>query len=152
MIRDAASPTPRDDDGSERVVVDARGVLCPVPIIRLARAARAMLGGGSVTLLSDDPAAAHDVPAWCGLRGHELISSDEVADPDDGRLLAVLAAIPPGAGGGPPVEPTAPNPLPGHVLIHVIRVSPGRPPRPATSRGERSDATSAAPHAPAAGA
>ena len=52
--------------------VEARGVLCPVPIIRLARAASTLPSGSLIELLTDDPAAEYDVPAWCRLRGHEL--------------------------------------------------------------------------------
>lgn len=154
--------------GPRDVLVDARGVLCPVPIIRLARAARALAAGGTVTLLSDDPAAAHDVPAWCRLRGHELAGAEEI-DPASDRLANVLAAVlrasgalPPAAEGrgDPPVpepvdsaapgaastEPHAPNPRPGPVLIHVVRVSPGQPPgqRPA-SPGAPSGAVPLAP-------
>ena len=65
MSATAASPT----------LVEARGVLCPVPIIRLARVAQALPPGSIVELLSDDPAAAHDVPAWCRLRGHTLLAT-----------------------------------------------------------------------------
>ncbi len=56
------------------VTIEARGVLCPVPIIRLARTARALPPGTLIELLTDDPAAAYDVPAWCRLRGHELLA------------------------------------------------------------------------------
>lgn len=153
--------------GPQDVLVDARGVLCPVPIIRLARAARALSAGGTVTLLSDDPAAAHDVPAWCRLRGHELAGTEEV-DPASNRLAAALAAVrrtsgavPPEVLGGPSVpepvdsgdraaartEPHAPNPRPGPVLIHVVRVSPGQPPDHRTAGpGEPSGAAPVAPH------
>jgi len=52
------------------VVVDARGTLCPQPVIDLARAmAERPSIGESVTLLADDPATVHDVPAWCRMRG-----------------------------------------------------------------------------------
>lgn len=61
----------------ELVVVDARGMLCPVPIIRLARAAANLPAGSLIELLTDDPAARFDVPAWCHLRGHELLATEE---------------------------------------------------------------------------
>ena len=58
------------------VEVDARGRLCPLPIIDLARAARHADGGALIDLVADDPAAASDVVAWCSMRGHTLISSE----------------------------------------------------------------------------
>ncbi|MBO9554024.1 sulfurtransferase TusA family protein [Cellulomonas sp.] len=62
------------------VVVDARGLRCPAPVIRLARAARDVPAGTELTVLATDPAAVHDVPAWARMRGHELVSATE----DDG--------------------------------------------------------------------
>ena len=94
-------------------VVEARGVLCPVPIIRLARAAAALPPGSLVELLTDDPAAVHDVPAWCRLRGHALISSEPLPD-------AAQATGPGGGSVGP--EPHAPNPRPGQAVRHLIRL------------------------------
>ena len=55
------------------LVVDARGMLCPVPVIELARRIREAPLGGLVRILADDPAAASDLPAWCALRGQEFI-------------------------------------------------------------------------------
>ncbi|MCU0284222.1 MAG: sulfurtransferase TusA family protein [Candidatus Nanopelagicales bacterium] len=92
-------------------LVEARGVLCPVPIIRLARAAAGLPPGSLVALCTDDPAAEHDVPAWCRLRGHELLSSEPVAG------APAAAAAPAGD------EPHAPNPQPGQALRHLIRLA-----------------------------
>ena len=53
-------------------VVDAVGTACPLPIIELARAARALAPGRTVLLLATDPAVEPDVKAWCEATGHEL--------------------------------------------------------------------------------
>jgi tRNA 2-thiouridine synthesizing protein A len=53
-------------------VVDARGSRCPVPVIRLARAARGLPSGTTVVLLADDVAAWSDVPAWARMKGHTV--------------------------------------------------------------------------------
>jgi tRNA 2-thiouridine synthesizing protein A len=53
-------------------VVDARGTRCPVPVIRLARAARDLPEGANLVLLADDVAAWSDVPAWARMRGHAV--------------------------------------------------------------------------------
>jgi tRNA 2-thiouridine synthesizing protein A len=55
-------------------VVDARGLRCPMPVIELQRAAQRAADGAVLTLLADDPAAVTDVPAWCRMRGHILLS------------------------------------------------------------------------------
>lgn len=55
------------------VVVDCLGRPCPVPVIELARAVAAAAPGSVVEVLSDDPAARHDVPAWCRMRGREYL-------------------------------------------------------------------------------
>ena len=133
--------------------VEARGVLCPVPIIRLARTAARLPAGTLVELLSDDPAAEHDVPAWCRLRGHELLSTEPLAGPDaperpvsshgpDGALRDETATGDGVAGGAAYArpEPRVPNPSPGQGLRHVIRLGgtpadpePARPDSPTTS-------------------
>lgn len=54
-------------------VLDCRGQRCPLPVIALARAAAAAAPGTVLELWADDPAAATDVPAWCRLRGAEVL-------------------------------------------------------------------------------
>ncbi len=101
--------------------VDALGVLCPVPIIRLARAAALGPPGALLELWTDDPAAEHDVPAWCRLRGHTLLeSTHEAAAP-------VPARDPSPGGTGPGTahpEPAVPNATGGQVVRHLIRLGP----------------------------
>lgn len=58
----------------EPIVVDARGLRCPLPVIELAKAARDVPAGTVLTVLTSDPAARHDVPAWSRMRGHTLVS------------------------------------------------------------------------------
>ena len=60
------------DSGS--VIVDARGLKCPAPVIALARAAR-RLDTGTIEVLADDVAARTDIPAWCAMKGATLVSA-----------------------------------------------------------------------------
>jgi len=60
-------------DAGGELVVDTRGLLCPVPVIELARRIRDVPVGGLLRILSDDAAAASDLPAWCALRGQEFV-------------------------------------------------------------------------------
>lgn len=54
------------------IEVDARGLRCPLPVIRLAEAARDAPAGTWIIVLASDPAARYDIPAWCRMRDHEL--------------------------------------------------------------------------------
>ena len=55
------------------LVVDARGLRCPLPVIRLAQAARDSAAGVVIEVWATDPAARADIPAWCRLRGQEFL-------------------------------------------------------------------------------
>lgn len=59
------------------IELDERGKRCPLPVIALARAIQDVAVGSELTVLADDPAAQHDIPAWCRMRGHELVSAGE---------------------------------------------------------------------------
>ena len=60
-----------DDD------VDARGLLCPLPVLKAAKRLRALRPGQTVRLLADDPAAVVDVPHFCAEQGHTLLEATE---------------------------------------------------------------------------
>jgi tRNA 2-thiouridine synthesizing protein A len=65
-------------------VVDARGMLCPWPVIRLSRAARE-LGTGRLRVLADDPAAPREIALLCQERGWHF--SQEPQDKDTFEVL-----------------------------------------------------------------
>jgi TusA-related sulfurtransferase len=75
-----------------QIEVDARGLRCPLPVIRLAAAARLAPPGTLITVLANDPAARHDVPAWCRMRDHELREMTEVSESPVGNSAAAAAA------------------------------------------------------------
>jgi tRNA 2-thiouridine synthesizing protein A len=57
------------------LLVDARGLYCPIPILRLAKTLRNQPAGATARLLATDPAAVEDVNVFCRERGHELLDS-----------------------------------------------------------------------------
>ena len=57
-------------------LVDARGLLCPWPVIRLARLARES-GAGAVRILADDPIAPGEIEQLCAERGWEFARDAE---------------------------------------------------------------------------
>lgn len=67
-------------------VLDARGVLCPLPIVRLAAAIRELPVGAHLRLLATDPGSDADVRAWARESGQDLIEARRV----DGEFHFVL--------------------------------------------------------------
>jgi cysteine desulfurase len=59
------------------ITVDCLGRPCPVPVIELAKAVLVVEPGDLVTVLSDDPAASVDIPAWCRMRGQEYVGEEQ---------------------------------------------------------------------------
>ncbi len=60
--------------------LDCRGMRCPLPVVELARALPRVGPGEVVAVVATDPAARHDVPAWCRMRGQEYVGEDVAAD------------------------------------------------------------------------
>lgn len=56
--------------------VDCLGRACPVPVIELAKAMVTVDVGDVVEVLSDDPAARADIPAWCRMREQEYVGEE----------------------------------------------------------------------------
>lgn len=56
--------------------LDCRGMLCPLPVIELAKHYTEVPVGGLVAVLADDVAARTDIPAWCRMRGQEYAGED----------------------------------------------------------------------------
>ncbi len=67
--------------------VDARGLQCPMPVIKLSQALKAAGSGQSVELLSTDKGSCSDVPAWAEDMGFPLTESFQS---DDGVFHFVL--------------------------------------------------------------
>lgn len=66
--------------------LDAKGLACPMPIVRLKKATRDLAAGDRITVLADDPGFEPDVKAWVEAQGHELVSLTE----SDGVFTAVI--------------------------------------------------------------
>ena len=55
--------------------VDARGLQCPMPIVKTAQAIKALAPGAILEVLATDPGSTKDFAAWCRTTGHELVES-----------------------------------------------------------------------------
>ncbi len=84
----SAQPPPRPD-----VVVDARGLRCPLPVIRLAQQVRDLAPGTLVEVWATDPAAAADIPAWCRMRGQEYVAAHGREPAEGGAHAAYLVRV-----------------------------------------------------------
>ena len=72
---------------SELEYLDARGLLCPLPVIRTQDRVRDLPVGALLEVLATDPGVLQDIPAWCRVHDHELLSSDTVDDISGGGLI-----------------------------------------------------------------
>ena len=57
--------------------LDARRLLCPMPVIRTQDRIKTMQPGEQLEVICTDPGALHDIPAWCRINGHRFIESVE---------------------------------------------------------------------------
>lgn len=69
-------------------LVDAGPARCPMPVILAARRAAELPPGSLLRVRSADPATAHDLPAWCRMRGHEVVDLRV-----EGDLVEVLVRL-----------------------------------------------------------
>ena len=60
-------------------VLDAKGLMCPMPIVQLAKKMKSMKVGDELDLISDDEGSKADVPAWCQRTGNELVEMKEAS-------------------------------------------------------------------------
>jgi tRNA 2-thiouridine synthesizing protein A len=66
----------------EPVLVDVRGLKCPLPVLKTVRRMVPYPAGTRFLVLATDPLAAIDVPHFCSEHGHKLL-----ADQRDGEEL-----------------------------------------------------------------
>ena len=58
--------------------IDARGLSCPLPIVKTAQAVKGLSAGAIVEVLATDPGSIKDFAAWSRSTGHELV--EQTAD------------------------------------------------------------------------
>ncbi len=55
--------------------VDAKGLNCPLPILRAKKALQSLGAGGTIEVLATDPGSVKDFQAFCRTTGNELVES-----------------------------------------------------------------------------
>lgn len=58
-------------------VLDAKGLLCPLPVLKARRALKQVPAGEVLEVLATDPGAVEDFKSFCEVTGHELVASTE---------------------------------------------------------------------------
>ncbi len=66
-------------------VLDAKGLNCPLPILKAKKALKEVPAGGMLEVLATDPGAVKDFEAFCRTTGNELIESKQ-----DGKVFSFL--------------------------------------------------------------
>ena len=66
--------------------LDCRRLLCPMPVIKVQDAVADLQQDDEITAVCTDPGALNDIPAWCRINGHEVISVETI---DDEYLITV---------------------------------------------------------------
>jgi len=69
-------------------LVDARGLKCPLPVMKAAKVLRDMRAGEVLRVLATDPGAPLDFADLCASRGHQLLESRDA----EGMFECVICA------------------------------------------------------------
>ena len=55
------------------IELDTRGLLCPLPVLKLRKLINSVKKTDKVRLITDDPAAIIDVPHFCDEQGYQIL-------------------------------------------------------------------------------
>ena len=77
-------------------VLDARRLLCPMPVIRTQDRVQSLNPGDVLKVICTDPGALHDIPAWCRMNGHRVLERAT-----EGREIVIRLEVGGEVGGQP---------------------------------------------------
>lgn len=60
--------------------LDARNILCPLPVIRTQNAVQELTKGDILTVTCTDPGALNDIPTWSRINGHKVLDMKQNAN------------------------------------------------------------------------
>ena len=69
------------------IEIDATGLLCPLPVLKLRKRLISMESGSIIKILADDPAAILDISHFCNENNHFLLNTREPIQPKTNRNL-----------------------------------------------------------------
>ena len=60
--------------------LDAVGMMCPMPIVELAKKMKELPPGTVLEMRADDEGVVEDIPSWCNRTGNEYLGLEEEGD------------------------------------------------------------------------
>ena len=60
--------------------LDARRMFCPMPVIRTQDKIKELQVGDTLEVVSTDPGALNDIPAWSRINGHKVLETRDMDD------------------------------------------------------------------------
>ncbi|MFA9460392.1 sulfurtransferase TusA family protein [Thiohalorhabdus methylotrophus] len=73
---------------AQREFLDARSMLCPMPVIRTGERVAELAPGTVLEVRASDPGVLHDIPAWSRVHGHTVLEARE-----EGEELVVVLQV-----------------------------------------------------------
>lgn len=70
----------------DRHTLDARRLLCPMPVIRVQEKVAGLAPGDVLEVWCTDPGTRSDIPAWCRINGHQVL---DISTRDDELILTL---------------------------------------------------------------
>jgi tRNA 2-thiouridine synthesizing protein A len=58
--------------------LDARRLLCPMPVIKAQDKIKELDNGDTLSITCTDPGVLQDIPAWCRIHGHEVLGTTSI--------------------------------------------------------------------------
>ncbi len=65
---------------SEPLILDAKGLRCPLPVLKARKAMKDLPAGGTLRVLATDPGAIKDFEAFCKTTGYRLLAASQDGD------------------------------------------------------------------------
>lgn len=67
--------------------LDCKGLSCPMPMMKLAKAMKGLNSGEVLEMIGTDPGTKSDLPKWCEKTGNEMLEEGET---DDGAFRYLI--------------------------------------------------------------
>lgn len=58
------------------LVLDLKGLMCPIPVVRVSKAIKEVPVGGVIEATATDPGVLADIPAWAKSTGNEMVKTE----------------------------------------------------------------------------
>ncbi len=68
--------------------LNAKRLLCPMPVIKTQNKIKQLQPGDLLKVLATDPGVKQDIPAWCRINGHKIMTIE-----DENGLIEILIEV-----------------------------------------------------------